>query len=66
MGAPEHAEQIGAPEFSHQFDGGRKCPRIHCQGCDWVGYYDELLGVDPDEDTLLWCPQCESIGWEFL
>jgi hypothetical protein len=56
MAAPDYAEPIGEPK-----DGD--LPDFKCEGCDYAGNGSELLGVDPDETSTLWCPVCGTSGW---
>ena len=57
MAAPNYAEPIGDP------DDGEELPDFECECCGYEGNGRELLGVDPDENTTLWCPQCRTSGW---
>lgn len=57
MSAPDYAEPIGKP------DDGSALPDFHCECCGYEGNGSELLGVDPEEDSTLWCPQCTSSAW---
>ena len=66
MSAPEHAKPIGDTGFEE--DGKpvdpKELPDVICQ-CGWKGNAAELLGVDPDENSTLWCPQCTTSMWEY-
>jgi hypothetical protein len=58
MSAPANAEPIGPPA-----EGEDPLPDFTCEGCGYHGNGSELLGVDPDEDSTLWCPVCGCSGW---
>ena len=64
MAAPDYAEPIGTKGQNVSSDG-QPLPMVHCPACGWRGETVELLGVDPDEDPTLWCPQCGTSGWEY-
>ena len=36
-------------------------PGFTCQGCGYSGKGHELLCEE--DDTTLWCPQCETAAW---
>lgn len=71
MSAPDHARPLGNSGWiynGHEMnekEAIESLPDIYCEGCGWHGNFVELLGVDPDEDETLWCPQCGSSGWVF-
>lgn len=60
--APPHAEPI-APE--NKSDDGKELPTVTCYDCGFQCGFGKLLGVDPEETTTLWCPQCGSINWVY-
>ncbi len=60
MSAPDYAEPIGEPE------DGPPLPDFECECCGCEGNGSELLGVDPEEDSTLWCPQCGSSAWVWV
>jgi len=68
MSAPDHATPIGQGEaqlVDAKTGKPSPWPGAYCEGCGWRGSVAELLGVDPDEDTTLWCPQCGTSGWVY-
>lgn len=60
MSAPDHAEAIGEFEIK---PGDDPVPGFRCEACGYRGEHSELLGVDPEENTTLWCPVCRSSAW---
>jgi len=58
MSAPGHAEPIGQV-------AGERNPKVTCNGCGFRGTLADLLCVDQDEDTNIWCPQCRTMGWTY-
>lgn len=60
MAAPDYAEPIGEPINESE------PPPVHCEACGWDGKLADLLGIDPDENTTLWCPKCRSAYWVFV
>lgn len=58
MSAPQDATPIGASEGEEL--------RFHCDGCGYEGDHSELLGVDPDENSTMWCPMCGTSGWTWI
>lgn len=69
MAAPEHAKPLGKTGWEHQ-DGKpmtteeiMALPTVTCEGCGWKGHTTDLLCVDPDENTTMWCPQCGTSSW---
>jgi hypothetical protein len=72
MSAPKHAKPIGLDGFSDVKTGKPKSKsqmkklRFKCQSCGYIGHVGKLLGVDPDENTTLWCPRCRTSAWEWL
>lgn len=62
MSAPEHAKPIG----KEQTEENVVSEKVKCLGCGWKGKLYDLLGVDPKENTTLWCPQCKCSSWEFV
>ena len=59
MSAPDDAKPIGKAD-----DGD--LPDFECGGCGYTGNGSELLGIDPDEDSTLWCPVCGTSGWTWV
>lgn len=65
MSAPKYAEPLGEHnelwDFKDRSGKHRKCkaPKVKCS-CGFRGNANDLLGVDPDENQTLWCPQCET------
>ncbi len=70
MSAPDNAKPLG---YAGWLDADNKpltkeqvkadpMFRVRCS-CGWKGHVGQLLAVD-EEDTM-WCPQCQSIGWEY-
>lgn len=58
-GWQDENENIMSPEKAK-----KDLPKVTCD-CGWRGGVWELLGIDPDEDETLWCPQCGGIGWTY-
>ena len=67
MSAPDHATPLGKQGWLDS-DGepiqAGTLPDVECQ-CGWHGHVTELLGVDPDENSTMWCPQCTCATWEY-
>jgi len=59
MSAPEHAKPIGQPDEG-------ELPDFKCECCGYKGNGSELLGIDPDENSTLWCPVCDTANWEWI
>jgi hypothetical protein len=63
MSAPDHAKPLGKDGWDCPI---HKLPRFKCQVCGYIGKITKLLGVDPDENSTLWCPHCKTSAWEYI
>jgi len=68
MSAPKHAEPLGTEGWQNK--DGTPCdmkdlPNVVCEGCGWKGHVSQLLAVDPDENSTMWCPQCRTAAWVY-
>jgi len=33
---------------------------VYCENCAWEGFKEELVDIDEDEDSFIYCPYCKS------
>lgn len=62
MSAPEYAEPLGEDGWNCSLD---ELPTVTCEECQWNGSVKDLLGVDPDENEMMWCPVCRQATWVY-